>query len=37
MNEVKVMGKLSELLSIEWGSIVRHDNGQHSFSCKKFT
>ena len=37
MNEVKVTGKLSKLISVEGRSIVRHDNGGHAFSCKKFS
>ena len=35
MNEIKVTGKLSKFLTIEWGTIVRHDDGRHSFSCKR--
>ena len=34
--EVKFMGKLPEFLAIEWGSVVKHDNGGYTFSCKEF-
>ena len=30
------MSKLLKLLAIEWRSIVRHDNGGYTFSCKEF-
>ena len=36
MHKVKFTGKLPEFLTIEWGSIVRHDNGRYAFSCKEF-
>ena len=36
VHEVEFTGKLPKLLTIEWGSIVRHDNGGYAFSCKGF-